>query len=169
MKRIVVIGSGGAGKSTFARELGARTGIPVIHLDRIYWKPDWQKPSEEEWRSTVAELVRGDEWIMDGNFGGTRQTRLDACDTVIFLDLSRYVCLFRVLKRAVVYRNRTRPDMAAGCTEKLDLEFLDWVWNFPKQGRVRIVKQINGLHGKRVITLRSRTEVNKFLANLDRL
>src|SRR5688572_15577903 len=114
MKRVVVIGSGGAGKSTFSRQLGEITGIQVIHLDNIYWQPNWVKTPEEEWKGVVAQLLTRDCWIMDGNFGGTRQMRLEACDTAIWLDMPRRICIYRILKRAVAYRGRNRPDMAEG-------------------------------------------------------
>ncbi len=81
MKKIIVIGSGGAGKSTFSRRLGEVTGIPVIHLDQLYWRPNWEKTPAPEWEAAVAELVRGETWIMDGNFGGTREIRMRAADT----------------------------------------------------------------------------------------
>src|SRR5690349_18913828 len=99
MKRVVVIGSGGSGKSTFSRELGRATGIPVIHLDREFWRPGWEETPKDEWNALVAELLAGESWIMDGNFGGTREMRMQAADTIIFLDLPRRVCLYRILKR----------------------------------------------------------------------
>jgi adenylate kinase family enzyme len=89
MRRIMVIGSGGAGKSIFSRRLGDVLGIEVIHLDRLHWKPGWAETPKGEWAELVGQLVRGDEWIIDGNYGGTLEVRLGACDTVIFLDLPR--------------------------------------------------------------------------------
>ncbi|HVF90708.1 MAG TPA: AAA family ATPase, partial [Blastocatellia bacterium] len=107
-----MIGSGGAGKTTFAKQLGARLDVEVIHLDSIYWHPGWVETSKAEWLKTVEELLKLDSWVMDGNYSGTLDVRLQACDTVIFLDISRLICLWRVLKRLIKYRNRSRPDMA---------------------------------------------------------
>src|SRR5690242_8971677 len=98
MKRIAIIGSSGAGKSTLARRLGEITGIEVIHLDKIYWLPGWTEPSKEEWSQKVTEVIKGESWILDGNFGGTMETRLAACDTAILLDIPRSVCVYRILK-----------------------------------------------------------------------
>src|SRR5947209_9630130 len=127
MRRVLVIGSGGAGKSTFARRLGKLLDLQVIHLDVNYWKPGWVETPKDEWRRKVEELAKGDAWIIDGNYSGTLDMRLAACDTVVFLDLPRTVCIRRVLKRVLTYRDGTRPDMAEGCTEKFDFEFLRWI------------------------------------------
>ena len=87
MRKVLVIGSGGAGKSTFASKLSKRTGLPLIHLDSLYWRPGWIETSTAEWDQTIEHLLGRDTWIMDGNYGRTLERRLAACDTVIFLDL----------------------------------------------------------------------------------
>lgn len=113
MKRVLVIGCGGAGKSTFARQLGARLQLPVIHLDAHYWRPGWVEPSKSEWATTVDGLLAGEAWVMDGNYGGTLPTRLAVCDCVVFIDLPRWLCIWRVLRRALRYRGETRRTWAA--------------------------------------------------------
>jgi adenylate kinase family enzyme len=123
MRRVLVIGPGGAGKSTFATRLGEQLQIEVKHLDRYYWQPGWVKPAPDEWLKTVESLVSEESWIIDGNYSGTLDLRLKSCDTIIFLDLNRFVCMWRILKRLFRYRQETRPDMAEGCYEKIDLEF----------------------------------------------
>ncbi len=166
MKKIIVIGSGGAGKSTFSKRLAEALTINVIHLDQLYWKPNWVEPSKEEWARTVEELLKGESWIMDGNYGGTREMRVRACDTVIFLDMPRYLCLYRVLKRALAYRGKNRPDMAEGCNEKMDIEFVLWVWNYPNRARPLIEAELKQYEdNKMVIRLRSTREVEDFLVN----
>lgn len=163
MKRIVVIGSGGAGKSAFSRRLGEATGIEVIHLDTVFWRPGWERTPRDEWELIVSEMVRRDSWIMDGNFGGTREIRIRACDTVILLDVPRHVCLYRVIKRAIVFRGKSRPDMAEGCSEKVDFEFLSWVWNYPRQGRRRVFEEMKAFPRKNFIVLKSTREAEEFL------
>lgn len=167
MNRVVVIGSGGSGKSTFSRELGRVTGIPVIHLDREYWRPGWEETPKDEWKARVADMLEGERWIMDGNFGGTREMRMQAADTIIFLDLPRRVCLYRILKRTLKYYGRSRPDMAEGCLERLDLEFVMWVWNYKHRSRKRLLAELEGLEEKSVMILRNQRQVSDFLANLD--
>ncbi len=164
MKKVLVIGPGGAGKSTLSNRLGQLLNIDVFHLDRLYWHPGWIETPKPEWRTTVEELVKHDEWIMDGNYSGTLDVRLKACDTVIFLDMPRRVSLWRVLKRVVVYRNKSRPDMADGCPERLSWEFIVWIWNYPKRTRRKVVKMLESdSEDKNVIWLRSRREVEAFL------
>lgn len=159
-----MIGSGGAGKSTFARRLGELLRLEVIHLDKLYWKPGWVETPKAVWAETVAELVRRDSWIMDGNYSGTFDLRLKACDAVVFLDMPRRVCLWRVLKRAWMYRRRSRPDMAEGCREKLSLEFILWIWNYPKRTRPKIIEWMrDNAAGKKVVWLRSPAEAQEYL------
>ena len=145
MKRVMIIGSGGSGKSVFALRLAERTGLPVIHLDREYWRPGWQPTPEDEWEARIRELVSRDRWILDGNFGRTIQIRLAAADTVVFLDLPRLVCLRNVIRRWARYRSEARPDMTPGNAEKLDLKFLQWIWGYPRTRRPGIVAQLEAL------------------------
>lgn len=167
MKRVIVIGSGGAGKSTLAREIGSILDLPVIHLDREHWRPNWTEPPKDEWRRRVVELVSGDRWVIDGNFGGTMDIRMAACDTVVFLDFPRLTCTYRVIKRRLTYHNRSRPDMGEGCNEKLDLEFLSWVWNFSKRSKLALEERLKDLGaGKAIIRLRTPKEVRRFVARL---
>ena len=138
-QRILIIGSGGAGKSTLARRLGELTGIPVIHLDAHYWLPGWVVTPKEEWAGKVDALLQGDRWIMDGNFGSTLKQRLPRADTVIYLDYPSWLCLWRVLRRRVQYHGRTRPDIGPGCPESIDAEFIQWVINFPRNTRPKLL------------------------------
>jgi len=164
MKRILVIGSGGAGKSTFARELGAILDLPVIHLDQVYWKPGWEKPSKEEWAATVEKLIAQHEWIMDGNFGGTLPQRIKRADAIILLDISRWVCLWRVGKRIAKYRGRHRPDMTPGCRERFDLELIRWIWNYPRRSKPAKLALLSATGpDQRVVILGSSREVRHFL------
>ena len=148
MKKVIVIGSGGAGKSTFSRQLGERLGLPVIHLDQLFWHSNWVRTPEDEWVEIVRREIARDEWIMDGNFGGTREMRMQACDTVIFLDMPRWLCMYRILKRTLFYHRSTRPDMAEGCDERFDPEFILWVWNYPNSGRRRLVAELDRNAGR---------------------
>jgi adenylate kinase family enzyme len=164
MRKVLVIGSGGAGKSTFARRLGEALNIEVIHLDSIYWNPGWVEMPKPEWQSTVDAMLKRDAWIMDGNYSGTLATRLEECDTVIFLDMPRLICVWRVLKRAVLYKDKRRPDMAEGCPEQINWEFIRWVWAYPERTRPKIIDLLEkNAQSKQVIRLRSGAEVKRFL------
>lgn len=164
MKRVLVIGSGGAGKSTISRELGQQLELEVLHLDKFYWRSGWQEPPKEAWQQTVNELIHRDSWIMDGNYSGTLAPRIQACDTIIFLDLSKLLCVWRIVKRRLLYRKASRPDMAEGCKERFSLEFIQWVLNYSRRSRPKVVKLIQEHESiKNVIWLRSRKEVQSFL------
>ncbi|WP_282020937.1 DNA topology modulation protein [Planomicrobium okeanokoites] len=167
MKRMALIGSGGSGKSTLARELGKKLNIEVFHLDALLWKPNWQPTSKEEQRKIQMELVKKDEWIIDGNYNGTMDIRLREADTIIFLDFSRVLCTYRALKRMIQYRNRRRPDMAEGVKERFDLNFVKWIWNYPKNIRPVVLKRFEELpNDKVVIILKSPKEARNFLDSL---
>jgi adenylate kinase family enzyme len=143
--------------------------LPVIHLDQVYWKPDWEKPSKEEWSETIEHLIAKDEWIMDGNFGGTLPQRIKRADAIILLDISRWICLWRVAKRVVKYRGRHRPDMAPGCQERFDLEFIRWIWRYPMQSRPAKLALLSATGpDQRVVILRSRSEIRHFLTETQR-
>ena len=165
MERVLIIGCGGAGKSTLARKLGEKTGLPVIHLDKLFWKPGWVESSQEEIDQKIQEAIAKPRWILDGNFNRTMSQRIARCDTVIYLDFSRFACLRGVAKRILTTYGTVRPDMGAGCPERFDLEFLRWVWNFNKNKRQRYYDMLNSLEGKQVYILKSRREVDAFLDN----
>jgi adenylate kinase family enzyme len=169
MKRVLVIGSGGAGKSTFAAQLAEMTELPLIHLDEVYWKAGWIEPSREEWQRTTDRLLAGGAWVMDGNYGGTLERRLAACDTVFFLDVPRMLCLWRVLRRYLRFRGGNRPGMAAGCNERLTWRFAWWILSYPELRRPAIMRRLDEFRVERqVIELRSRRQVAECLAGFPR-
>ncbi len=167
MRRILIIGSGGAGKSTLARRLGARLGLEVVHLDSLYWNPGWVETPKDVWRKRVEDLLVRESWVIDGNYSGTLARRFEACDTAIFLDLPRTLCVWRALKRALIYRKRRRPDMAEGCRERLSMEFLRWIWDYPKRTRPKVLALLaRASPAQKVIRLKSPAEVEAFLRSL---
>ena len=168
MERILIIGSPGAGKSTLSREVARRTGLPLHHLDRLYWKPGWVEPDEQAWRDAVAGLVAGPRWIIDGNYGGTLKLRLARADTVIDLDLPAWLCVAGILRRLIGPQASVRPDMAAGCRERPNREFLEFMIytaTFRRRVRPRIARNMQGFGG-RYIRLSSRKQVARFLGRL---
>ncbi len=130
MKRVMVIGGPGSGKSTLARRLHAITGLPLLHLDQLYWRPGWQPAPKDEWLRIVAALAARDAWIMDGGYSNTFHIRMPRADTVLWLDLPRRVAFPRVVKRMALGFGRVRVDLSPGCPERLDWEFLKWAWTF---------------------------------------
>ena len=169
MRRVMIVGAGGAGKSTLARRIGEITRLPVIHLDAEQWRAGWVPMPETEWEVRVRELAARDAWVMDGNYGGTMDLRLARCDTVIFLDLPRRAALAVILRRWLRHRGQTRPDMTPGCPERMRWEFVRWVWEYQHTRRPEVLRRLEALPpGRRAIILRSRAEIARWLATLPR-
>lgn len=136
-QRIAVIGSPGSGKSSVASALAATLDLPLHHLDRLYWRPGWDPTPPEDWRAMQARLVQEARWIIDGNYGQTLSIRLARADAVVFLDLPGAVCLWRAFSRSL--RDGERPDLAEGCPEHVDAEFLRFIAQFRRRDRRDVI------------------------------
>jgi adenylate kinase family enzyme len=168
MRRILIVGNSGGGKSTLARRLGEKLSLPVIHLDVIFWKPGWVELGDDVFRIEVERALQGPAWVCDGNFGGTWDLRMPLADTIIWLDQPRLLCLLRAVMRVVTYRGRrTRPDMAQGCDEKFDPKFYRYIWTYDAKVAPRLEAALAqyGRHA-RVVRLKSDREIAAFVANL---
>jgi adenylate kinase family enzyme len=168
MQQVAIIGSCGAGKSTLAKTLGDKLNLPVIHLDAYYWQPGWQETEAQRWQQIQQELIKGNSWVIDGNYGNTMDIRLAAADTIIWLDFNRYLCLGRVIKRYLQYPGKTRPDMAANCPERLNREFIKYVWNFPQIHRSKITARLAKYQqDKQIIILQNPHQVLDLLGGIN--
>lgn len=163
MNKALIIGCSGAGKSTFARELARLTGLPLIHLDQLFWRTGWAATDPAKWRAITAQLLTQDRWIIDGNFTGTMEQRIAAADVVYFFDLPRWYCLWRLAQRYLQWHGRARPDMTPGCTERIEWEFLNYVWTFNTQVRPTIAERLANAPGK-VIVFKSARDIALYLA-----
>ncbi len=162
MKKVIVIGCPGSGKSVFSRNLHDITGLPLYHLDMIYWRADKTFISREELIEKINEIGATDEWIMDGNYGGTMELRMFLCDTIIFLDYPTDVCLEGIMAR----RSTHRPDMPWADSDELDGEFVDSVKNYYSQNRPTVLERIKKFSDKRILIFKSRLEADGFLKML---
>ena len=167
MRRVLVIGCSGAGKSTVSRRLAKITGLPLIDLDAIHWRSGWVEPSPREWREIVGAAAAKPEWIMDGNYAGTFDLRVPRADTVVWLDFSRRICLWRVVKRTARNLGNNREGLPPGCPERLNWEFLRYIWTFNAEHRPRVVATLDRFGaGSRVIRLDNDRSVDAFLATV---
>lgn len=138
MQRIVILGCSGSGKSTLARRLGDKLGLPVVHLDALFWRPGWVESDPQDFRDRVAQAVAGDRWVCDGGYSKTYDLRFPRADTVVWLERPRWLCLTRVTLRWLRHWRRSRPDMGPGCPEKVDLAFYAFIWTWEKRTRPKI-------------------------------
>ena len=162
-KRVAVIGCPGGGKSTFSRALRDRVGLPLYHLDAIYWRDDRTHLSREEFYPLMREIIAREEWIIDGNYNATLEWRISACDLLIFLDYPAEVCLAGVRAR----RGQKRSDMP-WVEEGDDQEFLEFIRAFETESRPRILELIGKYPDKTVVTFRTREEAERYLGELER-
>ena len=166
MKRIVIIGCPGSGKTRLARALGERLNLPVVHLDRLWWKSDWEKVSREKFDARLENALKLESWIIDGNYNRTMDDRLAACDTIVYLDYSRWACLWGLCQRILGSYGKTRADLPDGCPERFDWEFVKYVWNFNENNRVINYTRIAKYKHAKAIVLKNRKEACRFLENI---
>ena len=162
-KRVAVIGCPGGGKSTFSRALRDRVGLPLYHLDAIYWRDDRTHLSREEFYPLMREIIAREEWIMDGNYGSTIEWRVAACDLVVFLDFPAEVCLSGVRAR----RGQVRSDMP-WVEEGEDAEFIAFIRAFETESRPRILELLEKYPDKAVVRLTSRDVAEEYLEKLEK-
>lgn len=166
--RIIIVGSGGSGKSHLSRRLGDILGIEVHHLDKLYWLPGWVEREKDEFDLLCSEIYKKDSFIIDGNYMRTMKMRIEHADTMIWLDFSTFAAVRGVLHRIRTTRGRVRPDMGDGCPERFDPSFIKWIVNFRRKVRPKIVKVAEEAlsEGKNVIVLKNRREVEEFVKSL---
>ncbi|MBE6995454.1 MAG: adenylate kinase [Ruminococcaceae bacterium] len=163
MKKIIVIGCPGSGKSTFSRALHNSTGIPLFHLDRMYWNADQTTVPHALFLERLSDALRGSEWIIDGNYASTMELRMQACDTVIFLDYPADLCLKGIAKR----RGRPRSDLPWTETGEDDA-FLAFIQNYRLQNRPQVMELLAKYHDKQIFIFTNRQEADAFLMRLQR-
>ena len=165
MRRLLVIGSPAAGKSTFAHKLAESVGLPLIHLDAEYHLPGWIEPEEHVWDARLDELLAGESWIIDGNFGSSLKCRLARADTVCVLDYPTILCLWRVVKRITSLHGRVRPDAAPGCPEDYDWGFLHYIADFRRRKRPGVERDLATFTGE-IVRFRRPSDAHDFLDRL---
>ena len=168
MKRVLVIGCGGAGKSHFSRKLSQTTKLPVIHLDKYYHVKKYAYTeiyNNQSWVDKVTKLAKKEQWIIDGNYRRSLRPRFEHADTVIFLDYPLYIRLYRIFKRHFYYLNKKRVDMPADWREKIELQFLWSVIMYSQNTKPTIVDMMDEYPHLKIITFKKPRDADIFLEN----
>lgn len=159
MKKIIVIGCCGSGKSYFSLALSQKLNIPIYHMDILFWRENWTHVDKEELRRELAEIYPKENWIIDGNYIGTLEERFKAADTIFFLDVSEELCLESEEKR----RGKPRPDLPSYLKEEYDPEFINFIKSFKTEDRPVILSLLEKYKNKEIHIFKTRDEVNKYL------
>lgn len=164
--KIAVLGYAGAGKSTLARTLGERYNIPVLHLDTVQFTPNWQERDRAEAHRMVHAFMENRDWVIDGTYSKFEfERRLEEADQIIFLNFSRFTCFFRAWKRYFSFRGKHRPDMADGCNEKMDPEFIWWLlWKGRTRQKREKFQRVLDAYPEKTVVLKNQREMDRFLA-----
>jgi adenylate kinase family enzyme len=170
MQRVLVMGCAGSGKSTFGRALAGKLDLPFVSLDQLFWQPGWREPNMQDFTAKVTRAAEGPAWVIDGNYTryGAGELRRERADTIVWFDLPRWVCLASIVKRIVTTYGTVRPEMAPGCPEQVDWEFLKYVWTYRATQRPKLLAYFSALRGdQRFVTFSARAQAADFLARAE--
>ena len=167
MKRIVIVGPSGAGKTTLAQKLGPMLNSKVVHLDRLFWERDWKGKPRDTRIDTLQKVIQEKQWVVEGTYFYSSEPALKVADTIIFLDMPPLLCLMRIFKRHRETSDRFRRDIPEGCTDRLSLRSIRKVLLFPFGDRKAFKHKLKNYEAKRIIWLRSPEKVDAFLAQVE--
>jgi len=168
MRRVIVVGSQGSGKTSLSRSLGRKLGLPVVHLDVLYWRPGWKPSDKASFHLRVAEKIASDAWVIDGSFSGLAfDLTLARADTLVVIDRPRWLCQWRILWRSAFDRDTTRPDLPEGCPEQFDWKLMKEAWRYDTE-RVPVIEAERLQYGPDVpvVRLRRDRDIQGFLESV---
>ncbi len=162
MERVIIIGCPGSGKSTFGRELKHITGVPLYHLDMLFWNEDKTTVSKEIFIERLQEVLSNPKWIIDGNYGSSMEMRIKECDTVFFLDYPTEVCIDGIKER----KGKPRSDMPWIENDNTDEEFISFIKNYNIESRPQVIRLLEKYSTKNIVVFRSRVESEEYISSL---
>lgn len=166
-KKIIVLGNAGSGKTVFATRLSEILGLPLVHLDKEYWRPGWKETPREDWIEKHKKIISEDEWIIDGNYSVLLKERFLQADAVMFLDISATQCYINLFKRKIQYSNTDRPDLPEDCPEFIRPDQLKKVFYFSRSSRNRIQSYMVRYPRKEMHTFYTLKSANEWLDELE--
>ena len=168
-EKVLIIGCAGSGKTTFSKKLSAKLGLPIVHLDQLYWQDDWTHINRPTFDSLLQVELEKPRWIIDGNFNRTLSHRLKYCDTVFYFDLPTAVCLAGATKRILSHYGSSREDMGGNCIERFDrqkIPFYCSILTFRKEHRKDYLEMLAKAKNADVIIFTSRRQAQQYLDSL---
>ena len=162
MQKVIVIGCPGSGKSTFSGALHRATGLPLVHLDRLFWNADRTTVERTVFRARLDEALQREDWIIDGNYASTMELRMEACDTVFFLDYPTELCLEGIAARV----GQPRSDLPWVEAGETDAEFVEFVHSYAVQNRPQVLALLERYAYKNIFIFTDRSQADAFLAGL---
>lgn len=164
MSKILVLGNSGSGKSTLTITLAKKMNIEYLHLDTLVYKHNWDIPEYEQMELIVNDFIKKENWIMDGNFINNALSRYQECDTIFFLDINRFICLYSVLKRKRIYQGKKRESRSDLVDERITFSYLKWVFiDYYKTSRKKILEFIKNNPSKKIVIFKNRKQVNNYI------
>ena len=165
--KIQITGYSSSGKSTFAKKIAKHYQLPLLHIDTIYFKENWQKRDKHVIEKEIYDFIQKEAWIVDGQYRYLVPERYDVCDQIFIFNFNRFKCLYGAIKRRLKYRRKQRDSIAKGCRERLDLSFVKWIlWDGRKKDSRNLIKSIIAAHQDKTIVFKNRRQVNRYLKQI---
>jgi len=165
--KILVVGHSSSGKSTFAKRLAQHYQIPILHIDKVYFGPNWSRRDKDQVEHEVMDFMQQDQWLIDGLYRRYATDRFDACDQLFIFDFNRFKCLYGAIIRRIKYHNKNRDTIADGCKERLNLSFIWWILFNGRTKKSRdLLKHFKEKYKDKVVVFKNRKQINNYLLSI---